>query len=58
MTAVFADGHWRRRDALEGLSAGMRAALIFATVMGGGLASAGSRRTRDWGARMRAESGS
>ena len=31
MTAVFANGHWRRRDALEGLNAGMRAALIFAT---------------------------
>ena len=29
--AVFSNGHWRRRDALEGLSADMRAALIFAT---------------------------
>lgn len=30
-------------------------ALVMATVMGGGLASAGSRRTRAWGERMRAE---
>ena len=31
MTAVFSNGHWRRRDALEGLTQDMRAALIFAT---------------------------
>ena len=30
MSAVFSNGHWRRRDALEGLNASQRAALLFA----------------------------